>query len=48
MPQTTQKSQLDRSKEAARQLECDDNEATFNEKLKRVTKAKPLAEPGKK
>ena len=33
-------SQIDRFKEAARQLECDDNEARFDAKLKKVAKAK--------
>jgi uncharacterized protein with PIN domain len=33
------KSQLDRFKEAARQLETDDNEERFDEKLKRLAKA---------
>ncbi len=30
--------QVDRFKEAARQLGCDENEATFDEKLKSITK----------
>ena len=36
--------QLDRFKEAARQLECDDDEATFAAKLKKVAKAEPQLE----
>jgi len=32
----TEKSQIDRFKEAARQLEADENEAAFDEKLKAV------------
>jgi hypothetical protein len=32
------KSQLDRFKEAARQLETDDDEERFNEKLKKLAK----------
>ncbi|MCK0167052.1 hypothetical protein MWU52_05775 [Jannaschia sp. S6380] len=37
----TEKSQLDRFKEAARQLETDDDEARFNEKLRKLAKQKP-------
>ena len=40
--------QLDRFKEAARQLECDDDEAKFNAKLKKIAKAKSPSEPDKK
>lgn len=36
-----QKSQLDRFKEAARELETDDDEAVFNEKLRKLVKQKP-------
>lgn len=36
-----EKSQLDRFKEAARQLETDDDEERFNEKLKKLAKQKP-------
>ena len=35
----SRKSQSDRFAEAARQLECDDDEAKFNAKLKKVAKA---------
>jgi|LZQO01.1.fsa_nt_gb hypothetical protein len=35
------KSQLDRFKEAARELETDDDEERFNERLKKLTKQKP-------
>lgn len=35
------KSQLDRFKEAARELEADDDEAKFNEKLGKLVKQKP-------
>lgn len=37
------KSQLDRFKEAARELEADDDEAKFNEKLGKLVKQKPDA-----
>lgn len=36
-----EKSQLDRFKEAARQLETDDDEERFNENLRRLAKQKP-------
>jgi hypothetical protein len=36
-----EKSQLDRFKEAARQLGTDDDEAKFNEKLGKLVKQKP-------
>lgn len=35
------KSQLDRFKEAARQLETDDDEERFNEKIRKLAKQKP-------
>ena len=35
-----EKSQLDKFKEAARQLETDDDEERFDEKLKRLAKRK--------
>ncbi|WP_224825544.1 hypothetical protein [Cognatishimia sp. MH4019] len=35
------KTQLDRFKEAARELEADDDEAKFNEKLDKLVKQKP-------
>ena len=38
---SNEKSQLDRFKEAARELEADDNEARFNEKLRKLAKQKP-------
>lgn len=37
----TDKSQLERFKEASRQIETDDDEAKFNEKLDRLVKQKP-------
>ena len=39
----TEKTQLDRFKEAARELEADDDEAKFNEKLGKLVKPKPDA-----
>ncbi len=38
------KSQLDRFKEAARELGADDDEAKFNEKLGKLVKQKPSPE----
>lgn len=40
--------QLDRFKEAALQLETDDDEARFNATLKKVARAKVPAKPAKK
>lgn len=40
------KSQSDKFREAARQLETDDDEDRFNEKLKRLAKQKPGEKPG--
>ena len=37
----TQKSQHDKFKDAARQLETDDDEERFNDKLKKLAKQKP-------
>lgn len=38
---TTPKIQNDKFREAARQLETDDDEERFNEKLRRLAKQKP-------
>lgn len=38
---TPSKTQLERFKEAARELGTDDNEERFNEKLKKLVKPKP-------
>lgn len=38
---TTSKKQLDKFKEAARQLETDDDEERFEERLKKLVKQKP-------
>ena len=37
---TQKKNQLDKFKEAARELECDDDEARFEEKLGKLAKQK--------
>lgn len=38
---TTSKTQLDKFKEASRQLETDDDEERFEERLKKLVKQKP-------
>ena len=38
--------QLDRFKETARQLGCDEDEAAFAEKLKQIVKAKSKSQDG--
>lgn len=42
------KSQLQRFKEAARELETDDDEQRFEERLKRVVKQKPRGDEKEK
>lgn len=42
---TNDKSQLDKFKEAARQLETDDDPERFKERLAKVVKHKPLEKP---
>lgn len=39
------KSQIDKFKEAARQLETDDDEARFDERMKKLVKHKPVKKP---
>jgi len=39
------KTQLDRFKEAAREIGTDDDEAKFNEKLGKLVKPKPTPDP---
>ncbi len=41
MPKEPEKSQSERFKEAARELGTDDDEARFNEKLRKLVKQKP-------
>lgn len=36
-----EKSQLDKFKEAAHELECDDDERRFDERVKKLVKQKP-------
>ncbi|WP_324741103.1 hypothetical protein U8326_03485 [Tsuneonella sp. CC-YZS046] len=39
------KPQLDKFKEAARDLECDDDEKHFDERMKKLVKQKPVKKP---
>ena len=39
------RTQLDKFKEAARDLETDDNEARFDERLRKIVKHKPVEKP---
>jgi hypothetical protein len=38
-------SQVERFKRAARELECDDDEARFDERVKKLVKHKPVGKP---
>jgi hypothetical protein len=42
---TDDKPQLNKFKDAARALECDDDEARFNERLRKLVKHKPVEKP---
>lgn len=39
------KAQLKKFKEAARELECDDDDACFKDRLKKLAKHKPVEKP---
>jgi hypothetical protein len=39
------KSQSDKFKEAARALECDEDEARWDERLRKVARQRPVEEP---
>jgi len=39
------KPQLDKFKEAARELECDDDDEHFKERLAKIAKQKPVEKP---
>ena len=41
----TPRSQLDKFKEAARDLETDDDEARFDERLRKIVNHKPVEKP---
>jgi len=42
---TEQKPQVDKFKDAARELECDDDEQRFKERLGKLVKHKPVEKP---
>lgn len=42
-----QQQQVERFKQAARELECDESEARWDERAKKVVKAKPKQESAK-
>lgn len=44
-PEPDSATQLERFKEAARALGCDEDEAAFDEKLKAIARQKPKDEP---
>lgn len=43
---TEPKSQSEKFKEAARELECDEDEARWDERLKKIAKQKPQDDAG--
>jgi hypothetical protein len=45
MTDDTPQSQTDKFKQAARELECDEDEARWDERLKKVAKQKPEPKP---
>lgn len=44
-PQDEHLSQLDKFKAAAKELETDDDEARFDERLRKIVKHKPVEKP---
>ena len=46
MTRTPDKTQLDKFKEAARDLETDDDEARFDDRLRKIVKHKPVEKDG--
>lgn len=42
---TDQKPQLDKFKQAARELECDDDDKRFKDRLGKLAKQKPVERP---
>lgn len=43
----TDKKQIDKFREAARELECDESEAAFDKKLKKIAKSQSPEKPSK-
>jgi hypothetical protein len=46
MAESEDKTQLDKFKDAARELECDDDEQRFKERLGKLVKVKPTETKG--
>lgn len=44
----TDKSQSEKFKEAARELDCDEDEGRWDDRLKKIATAKPIQPPEKK
>ena len=44
-PEAVQQSQSDKFKDAARELECDDDERRFRERVGKLVKHKPVEKP---
>ena len=44
-PSQSESSQIDKFKEAARDLECDDDERRFDERVKKLVVRKPVEKP---
>lgn len=40
-----QQTQIDKFKEAARELECDDDDKRFDDRMKKLVKHKPVEKP---
>ena len=45
MPKPVSESQLEKFKQAARELEADDDEARFDERVRKLVKHKPVEKP---
>lgn len=46
MVESPKPSQLDKFKQAARELECDEDESRFDERVRKLVKHKPVPEKG--
>ena len=44
----TEKTQIDRFRDTARQLDCDEDEEAFKAKLGKLARVQPVPEPAKK
>ena len=45
MPPKPEPTQLDKFKQAARDLECDEDEARFDERVRKLVRHKPVEKP---